>query len=426
MGDNRKKTTARSPILVIGGGISGITAAIEAAEAGFEVVLVEQNTFLGGRAIQMGKYFPKLCPPICGMEINFQRIRRNPKLSIYTQAEVKDVSGEPGDYEVKLHLAPRYVNQKCTACGQCVEVCPVERGNAFNYGLDKTRAIYLPHPMAVPMKYVIEDSACLSHKCANCVPACPVGAIELDKEPAVLQLNVASIILATGWRPYDAEAIDNLGFRRYPNVITNVMMERLAALDGPTGGKINRPSDGKEVRDVVFVQCAGSRDENHLPYCSAVCCLASLKQAMYVRERNPDSRAWIFYIDVRAPGRYEDFYTKVKADKGVQIIKGKVAVIEEDSRKRNLIVEAEDTSSGSKLRVPADLVVLAIGMVPNHVGQKIAALLQFDGYGFVSSITSKGGIYAAGVVTGPGDVATCVRNSTGISLKAIQDVVRYG
>ncbi|MBW2147687.1 MAG: CoB--CoM heterodisulfide reductase iron-sulfur subunit A family protein [Deltaproteobacteria bacterium] len=426
MSDNGKRGTARSPILVVGGGISGITAAIEAAETGFEVVLVEQNPFLGGRAIQMGKYFPKLCPPICGMEINFQRIRRNPKLRLYTQAEVKAVSGEPGDFEVTLHLAPRYVTQRCTACGKCVEACPVERDNAFNYGLDRTRAIYLPHPMSVPMKYVIDDSVCPGGTCARCVPACPAGAIELDNKSTILRLKVASIIMATGWRPYDAGTIENLGFGRFPNVITNVMMERLAALDGHTEGKITRPSDGKEARDVAFVQCAGSRDENHLPYCSAVCCLVSMKQALYVRGQNPDARVWIFYIDVRTPGCYEDFYLKVKADEGVRMVKGKVAVIKEDLPTRNLIVEAEDTSMGSKLKVPADLVVLATGMVPNQMDQKTATLLRCDEYGFMSSVAPKGGIYAGGVANAPADVAFCVRNSTGISLKAIQDVVRYG
>ncbi len=423
---SRKGGAARAPILVVGGGISGITAAIEAAETGYEVVLVEKNPFLGGRAIQMGKYFPKLCPPVCGMEINFQRIRRNPRLRIYTQAEVKALSGMPGGFEVTLLLAPRYVNQRCTACGRCEGACPVERINEFNFGLDKTRAIYLPHPMAFPMKYAIDGTVCLGLKCACCVSACPYNAIELGKAPTTIKLKAAAVIMATGWSPYDARAMDNLGFGKYPNVITNIMMERLAALDGPTGGKITRPSDGKEARDVVFVQCAGSRDENHLPYCSAICCLVSLKQALYIRQQNSNTRVWIFYIDMRAPGCYEDFYLKVKADKGVQMVKGKIALAQEDPQTGKLLVEAEDTATGSKLRVPADLVVLATGMVPNRMKGNMPFLLQSNNYGFMSSRDPGGGIYAAGVATGPADVASCVRDSTGISLRAIQDVTRYG
>jgi quinone-modifying oxidoreductase subunit QmoA len=239
-------------------------------------------------------------------------------------------------------------------------------------------------------------------------------------EPRTFTVQVASIVLATGWQPPDATKLEKLGFGQYPNVITNVMMERLAAPNGPTGGRIRRPSDGQEPQRVAFVQCAGSRDENYLPYCSGVCCLASLKQATYVRERNADAQVHIFYIDVRALGRMEDFYTRVSSDEKVLLSKGKVANVEEDPETHNLFVEAEDTLSGEKLREEADLVVLATGMEPVAFDVSLPIDLPRDEYGFVVGNGHRTGIYAAGCARRPADVATCVRDATGSALKAIQ------
>ena len=295
-------------ILVIGGGISGITAAIEASEAGCDVVLVEKNPYLGGRVAQTNQYFPKLCPPSCGLEINFRRLRTSPRIRCLTLSEVEKITGEPGRYQATIRRHPRRVNNKCTACGACVEACPVERPDEFNFGMSTTKAIYLPFEMAYPLQYVIDGSVCPGTECGKCVPACPYDAIDLDMQPETIEVEVQAVIWATGWEPYDAGKIDGLGFGTYPNVITNVMMERLASPDGPTAGKIQRPSDGKEIETVAFVQCAGSRDENYLKHCSGVCCMGSLKQARYVREQYPDAQIYIFYIDIRAPGRLEDFY----------------------------------------------------------------------------------------------------------------------
>ena len=304
-------------ILVVGGGIAGITAAVEAAEAGYEVYIVEKSPYLGGRVAQLNKYFPKLCPPYCGLEINFQRIRKEPRVRFFTLAEVDRLSGRPGRFEATIVLHPRYVNDRCTACGDCVRVCPVDRPNAFNYGMGTTKAIYLPHEMAFPMKYVIDGAACKLTECAKCVEACGYGAIDLTMQPRTLTLQVGAVVVTTGWKPYDATRIDNLGFGTYPNVITNVMMERLAAPNGPTKGKILRPSDGKPVESAAFIQCAGSRDVNHLGYCSGICCLASLKEATYLREQNPNAKAHIFYIDLRTPGTYDFFARKVLGDPNV-------------------------------------------------------------------------------------------------------------
>lgn len=404
-------------ILVIGGGISGITAAIEAAEAGYDVYLVEKNPYLGGRVAQLNKYFPKNCPPYCGLEIFFKRIKSNPRFTFFTNAEVEKVSGSAGNFDVTVKINPRYVNENCTACNKCTEVCPVERPNEFNYGMDKTKAIYLPHELAFPMRYVIDAYVCKKMDgCNECVKACKYDAIDLEMQPKTINLKVGSIIVATGWKPYDATKIDNLGFGKYENVITNVMFERLAAPNGPTRGKIVRP-DGKPVKTIAFVQCAGSRDENHLPYCSAICCLASMKQATYIREQNPDSKVYIFYIDIRAPGRFEDVYAKTSQDENIVFIKGKVAKIEEDPTKA-LIVEAEDAVNGEKIRQRVDMVVLATGMQPNTSDVKIPGLnIKYDDYGFV---IGGEGVYGVGVAAKPNDVASSNEDATAAALKAIQ------
>ena len=411
-------------ILVIGGGMAGVTAAVEIAEVGYDVFLVEKEPYLGGRVARLNQYFPKLCSPSCGLEINFRRIKTNPKIKVFTLAEVESVSGKEGAYEVDLKLNPRMVNDNCTACGKCIEVCPVERPNDFNYEMDHTKAIYLPHAMAFPMQYVIDMKVCKGAECAKCVEACQYDAIDLKMPAQKLKLKVGSVVLATGWKPYDANKLDNLGFGKYANVITNVMMERLAAPDGPTKGKIVRPSDGKEVSNIAFVQCAGSRDENHLPYCSGVCCLGSLKQSTYVKDQNPEAKVSIFYIDVRALGILEDFFQRVQGSEGVTLIRGKVAKIEEDPGSQDLTLHAEDTAAGEKVKESFEMVVLATGMVPTSAESKIAADIAHDNYGFVASDTA--GIYAAGCSRRPADVSTSVQDATRAALKAIQSVVRGG
>jgi quinone-modifying oxidoreductase subunit QmoA len=416
----------KGSILVIGGGIAGMSAAIEASEAGYDVTLVEKNPYLGGRVAQFNQYFPKLCPPTCGLEINYRRLRGNSLVTIHTQAEVEKIDGQPGDFNVSIKVNPRFVNEKCTACKACEEVCPVERDDTFNYNMmdSKTKAAYLPYPMAYPMRYVIDRSVCKGDECAKCADACKYGAIELDMQPQTVDLKVDSIIYATGWRPYDATKMDNLGFGRYKNVITNVMMERLAALNGPTEGKILRPSDRKEVKSVAFVQCAGSRDENHLAYCSAVCCLASLKHASMIREQYPDSHVHIFYIDLRTPGKYELFLQKFQKDPNIIFTKGKIAKITEDSATGDLTVEGEDTLTAKKVKAQVNMVVLATGMEPSTLQDKPPVDLTYDTFGFIIDDLNKPGIYSAGVAKRPADVSVSVQSSTGATLKAIQNAVK--
>ena len=412
-------------IMVVGGGISGLTTALEAAEVGYEVFIVEKNPYLGGRVAQLRQYFPKLCPPTCGLEINFRRIKDNPRIKFFTLADVEKVEGAPGNYNVKIKLNPRYVNENCTCCGACADACKTEIPNEFNFGIDKTKGAYLPHEMAFPAKYVISPQIIGTEDAQRCKDACPYDAVDLEMQPKTVDFNVGAIVWATGWEPYDAAKIDNLGFGQYPNIVTNMMLERMAAPNGPSKGQILRPSDNKAPESVAFVQCAGSRDENHLPYCSYICCMASLKHATYIREQYPDTKVYIFYIDLRTPGyRYERFYENVKSDENVEFVKGKVAAVEDGGNGKVTLV-AEDAVSGEKIRQTVDMAVLATGMQPTAVNAKLpAADLQYTEDGFIINDLNKGGMFATGCANRPADVMMSNQNATGIALKAIQTMVK--
>lgn len=411
-------------ILVVGGGMSGLTAAIEAAEAGYDVVLVERNPYLGGRVAQLHHYFPKLCPPYCGLEINFRRVKTNPRVRFFTLAEVESISGTEGDFDVRISLKPRYVNEKCTACGKCAEACSMEIDNPFNYNMDRIKAAFLPHDMAFPLRYVLDPALVKSSEAAAVKEACPYDAIDLEMGVQTLDLKVGAVIWATGWRPYDAKQLVNYHSDEYPNVISNVMMERLAAWNGPTQGKIVRPSDGKAPETVAFIQCAGSRDQNHLPFCSGICCLASMKQATYVREQHPNAKIYIFYIDIRATDRLEDFYSKIKADENIVFFKGKVAKIEQDAQSDKLILRVENTMTEQLNEIPVDLVVLATGMQPNTSLEPIPTPVPYDDYGFVAAQNAMPGVYAAGCTRTPVGVSESVADGTAAALKAIQSIAR--
>lgn len=410
-----------SDLLVVGAGIAGITAAVEAAETGVNVILVEKKSHIGGKVAQFNKYFPKMCPPGCGLELNIRRLCANPLIELYTLAEVIGVSGKPGNYEADIRLSPRYVNDRCTSCGECVAVCPEKRPNDFNYGMDETTSIYMPYENAYPRKYVIDKSTCKGESCARCIDVCTYGAINLNDQEKVITVNVASIIWATGWEPYDAQNLDILGFGKYPDVITNVMMERLASPDGPTKGKIVRPSTNEGIKSVVFVQCAGSRDENHLEYCSSVCCMASLKQTKYIREQYPDAEIHVFYIDIRSNGLLEDFYNSVREDEKVYFHRGKVAKVYSNSDSGKIVVQAEDTLEGDVIKQEVDLVVLATGMKP-ATPKSLIDKTSIDNNGFMNS--NGDGTIGCGVITKPQDVASSVREATGSVLKAIQIINR--
>jgi quinone-modifying oxidoreductase subunit QmoA len=409
-----------NPILVIGGGIAGMTAAVEAAEVGYRVILVEKEAYLGGRVMRSHRYFPKMCPPACGFEINVRRIRQNPRIEVLTLATVEELSGQAGDFRARIRVRPRFVTGTQPLDESVAERLTSERPNDFNLGMDRTKALYFPHGMAYPALPVLDRQALSEADRATLLEACPSGAVDLEMTDREVEVRVGAVIVATGWRPYDATRLDNLGFGRHPNVITNVMMERLAAPSGPTGGEIVRPSDGRKPQNVAFVQCAGSRDENHLPYCSAVCCMASLKQARYVREKNEGSKVTLFYIDIRTVGRLEKFYYDLLEDTEVSYVKGKVAAIAEDPETGNLTLDVEDTVSRETLHPTFDLVVLATGMVPNTADLNLPLDLKVDPYGFIHGDTGVEGVFVAGCAKHPCDVARTTKESTAAALKAIQ------
>jgi quinone-modifying oxidoreductase subunit QmoA len=404
-------------LVVIGGGIAGMTTAVEAAEVGRDVILVERNPYLGGRVAQFYHYFPKQCPPACGLEINYRRIRQNPRIRVLTQAQVTEVAGGPGNYQVTIEEQPRFVNERCTACGACAEACEIEIDDPFEYGLGKRKAIDLPHEMAYPYRYHVDAGYAQDERMRKAVEACEYEAIELDMQPRQHRVVAGAIVAATGWKPYDAHNLDNLGYGKSPDVVTNVEMERIAAPNGPTEGKILRPSDGGEISSIAFVQCAGSRDENHLPFCSAVCCVASMKQAQYVRENHPESDVHIFYIDIRSPGRLEDFYTKTKDDAKVHFHRGKVANVVRKGKQ--LQVEAEDTLTGKITTASVDMVVLATGMAPETDALPGGIKVVRDEMGFIAPDTESDGLIGAGTCTQPLEVACTIQDATGAALKGL-------
>ena len=403
------------PLLVVGAGIAGITAALEAAEAGKEAVLVEREQAVGGRVLRSHQYFPKLCPPSCGMEINVRRLEKNPRIRVLTGAQVAKADRGANGWSVAIAVSPRFVNERCTVCGDCSKVCPAKVPDPFNLGMNEVPAIRLPHPDAWPRRFVLDRSACPAG-CKACVDACTYDAIDLNAAGREETIEASAVVLATGWSPYPIEKFPELGGGRFQDVVANVNFERLASPSGPTGGKILRPSDGTPPKKIAFVQCAGSRDVNHLPYCSAVCCLASLKQATYVKEQIPDAEVTMYYIDRRAPGRNEDVLTKVAATEGVKLVKGKVGKIEECAG--GLKLRLEDVEAGRILDAFADLVVLATGMVSSLKGEKppFGVGMDDDGFGLDNPGAS---LFIAGVARRPEDVAASVRDATGAAAKAM-------
>jgi quinone-modifying oxidoreductase subunit QmoA len=406
-------------ILVVGGGISGMTAALEAAECGKQVILVEKNPALGGRTAQLYRYFPKMCHPTCGLEINLRRIKGNPNVRVMTMTQVVAVDGKKGDYKVSLKVAPRYVTENCTACGDCGKAVTTEVADTFNYGLGKVKAAHLPHAMAYPARYVIDASIVGTAEGEKAKAACKMNAVDLGMKEETVSLNVGSIVWATGFRPYDAAKIQPYGYGRIPNVITSVEFERLADPHGPTGGKIIR-ADGKEAKNVAFIQCAGSRDENHLRHCSRICCMASLKQTQYVREAFGDQgKSTVYYIDIRAIDRFEDFYQAVQKDATVSFVKSKVARIALNESNGNPVLHGVDTEGYHRYATEHDLVVLAVGMEPEVKGVKLPADIILDSSNFIEG-SKDGGMFSAGAAAAPLDVNRAVQSATAASLKAIQ------
>lgn len=400
--------------LIIGGGISGITAAVELADAGKEVVLIEKEPYLGGNVSNFSSYFPKMCPPACGLEINYRRIRSNPRIRYFTGAEVTDISGADGDFKVKISLGARLINDRCTACGLCAGVCPEERKPAGVIGTS-SRAAYIKGGLAFPMKYTIDPELCKRDSCAKCLDVCAYEAIQLHAQPSEIELSVEKIIVAAGWKLYDPARIENYAYATEKDVVTNLEFEHLMAACTRENKKLARPSDGKLPLRIAFIQCAGSRDHNHLPYCSAVCCSASLKHALTLAESYPEIQSEIFYIDLRVSGRNEKLMSKAESTRQINLTRGKAGRISRSGSGERLQVEVEDIMAGRRREDSFDLVVLAMGLEIN----RLVPNLELSEEGFYSSVQAPG-ICIASSSKRPMDVVSSVRDATATALKTMQ------
>lgn len=399
--------------VVIGGGISGITTAVELADLGKTVILVEKEPYLGGNVAKLNNYFPKLCPPSCGLEINFRRIRSNPRVTCYTGAEASSIDGNEGAFRLSLRLAPRMINDHCTACGKCAEVCPVEQPLEPGYSKAKKSA-YIKGGIQFPAKYTIDQQSCLREACGKCLEVCEYDAIDLAAKPSQIELEAKNVIVSTGWESYDPNLVKNYNYSSSPDVLSNMEFESFLAACSEEGKNLVKPSDGKTPDRIAFVQCAGSRDINHLPYCSAVCCAASVKHALSLSELYPEIKSEIFYIDLRLTGRNEKLLNKAEESTSITLTKGKVGRIEPNEK--GIMVEVEDIMAGKKRQESFQMVVLATGMVPT----KVLPDLALNDAGFLKGL-QKRGIYPASSCKRPMDVSTSVKDATSAALKSMRD-----
>ncbi|RLG83618.1 MAG: disulfide reductase [Thermoprotei archaeon] len=414
--------------LIIGGGIAGITAALDLANSGIPVILVEKSPTIGGKMAMLSETFPTLDCAQCILTPRMAEVARHPNIKIYTLSEVIDVEGYIGNYRVKILKHPRKVDPSlCRLCSFCERVCPVKVPNEFDRGLSMRKAIYIPFPQAVPSAYVVDSEHCT--KCGLCLKVCPVNAINLEEKEEIIEEEVGAIIAATGYDLYPGEHLKEYGYGIYQDVIDSLQFERLLSASGPTKGKILRPSDGKPVKRIVFIQCAGSRDENHLPYCSKICCMYTAKHALMFKEQVPDGEATIFYIDIRAAGKgYEEFVKRVQEEFQVNYIRGRVSKVYRDVN-GDLVAIGVDTLSGQRITIRADLIVLALGIVPK-LNPDLASKLKIplDQYGFAQEVHPKlrpvevatGGVFICGAVQGPKDISETVTQASATAAKALE------
>jgi heterodisulfide reductase subunit A len=419
--------------LVIGGGISGIQSALDMANSGFEVILVERSPSIGGHMIQLSETFPTLDCSQCILTPKMVEVSKHPKIKLMTYSEVQDISGYVGNFKVKILKKPTYVYpDKCTLCDECTKVCPVVVPNEFDIGLTGRRAIYIPFPQAIPATYTLDIKNCpglLPIACGKCADVCEPEAIDYDMKPEIIEEEVGAIIVATGFDLYDKENLTEYGYGKYVDVLDGLQFERLCSASGPTMGKVLRPSDHKEPKEVVFIQCAGSRDpELHCAYCSKICCMYTAKHAMLYKHHVHDGQAYIFYIDIRSGGKgYEEFVQRAVEEDSVLYLRGKVSKIFEDKGK--IKVWGVDTLTGKNIEIDADMVVLATAMRPSKGAEELAKKLKIalDKDGFlaeahpklrpVESVTS--GLFLAGAAQAPKDIPEAVAQASGAAAKAI-------
>jgi heterodisulfide reductase subunit A2 len=441
---------ASSAALVIGGGIAGMQAALDIANAGYKVTMVEKSPSIGGRMLQFSEVFPTLDCPQCIGTPKMVEVGSHPNISLMAYSEVIDVTGSAGDFKVRVRQKSRFVNaSKCTSCGECFRACPVSVPNERDLGLSQRKAIYIPFAQAVPNTAIIEAEKCLYLKnlpegkdlCRLCqkgiekkgLAGCEAGAIDFSLKDEIIELSVGTIIVATGYEVFDARLKPEYGYGVYPNVITGLELERLDEAGGPTQGKIL--VNGKEPENIVFIQCVGSRDKSvGVEYCSRVCCMYTAKQVLYIKSKIPKAKVTVCYIDIRAFGKgYEQFYERVQGE-GVIYRRGLVSEVYRKGEK--LIVRGEDTLSGEVYEEKTDLVVLAVGIRPGkdteEIGKKLGIAIGSDGF-FLEAHPKLGpvettveGIYLAGCCQGPKDIVDSVIQGSAAAAMSMQGPSSHG
>ena len=406
--------------------MAGIRASMDLANLGFKVYLLENSPSIGGIVAQLDKIFPTHDCAVCALTHELDRLVRNPNIEIITNAEVREVAGQAGNFQVSIVKKARYVNEEeCNGCGLCAEVCPIEVPDEFEQGLKNRKAIYIKYPQAYPPVYVIDAENCT--KCGKCVEVCKLNAINLNDVDEELTLNVGSIILALGFQPFDASLKSEYGYGKYPNVITSLQLERILNVAGPYQGSLVRPSDGKTPKKIAFIQCVGSRDAlvGNL-YCSTVCCMYAIKAAMAAKEYVPEADCAIFYMDIRTSGKdYELYYKRAKETYGIRFIRSRASRVEYDSVKGTLLIHyVEDGKPKSE---EFDMVVLAVGFTPPKNVEKIAEIfgIKLNKYGFCQTSTFKPaetsvpGVYVCGAFSAPKDIPGSITESSLAVVKAV-------
>ncbi|MEM2511010.1 MAG: hydrogenase iron-sulfur subunit [Candidatus Methanomethylicia archaeon] len=423
-----RRPTERS-VLIIGGGVAGINAALNLADTGIKVFLVEKSGFLGGHMAKWDKVFPTLDCSICILGPLLSQAYNHPNIKIYTLSEVVDVSGVPGDYVVKIRRKARYIDETaCNGCNKCLEVCPVELPNEYEYGVNMRKAIVKPEPQTVPVAPYIDIENCIG--CMNCIGVCDPKAVNFKDIDREITLSVGAIIVATGFKPYNPREIEEYGYGRFLDVITGAEYDRMLNCNGPTKGRIVKPSDSGEVRKIAFILCVGSRSERlGRPYCSKICCMYTIKHALETKIINPEIDITVFYTDIRASGKMHEEAYRRALEAGVKFVRGRISSVERD-KSGKLKLTYEDTLEGKVERELFDLVVLSIGMDPDPDNRRLANMLglQLDEYGFFTeyhpklkpSDTFRSGIYLAGACSGPKDITESTLQAGLAASKAAQ------
>ena len=436
---NAPLTPGESPVtkraLVIGGGIAGIQTALDIADAGYEVDIVEKSPTIGGKMSQIDKTFPTLDCAACILTPKMVEAAQNEKIKIYSFSEVEEVKGFVGNFSVKIRRKARYVKEDiCTGCGACTEKCPMKKvPNEFNLGLDNRTAIYIPFAQAVPKVARIDPNYCLklkNGKCGLCSTVCEAKAIDYTQKDEFVEEKYGAIVAATGFNPIKVDKYDEFAYSQSPDVVTSLEYERLMNAAGPTGGTLLRPSDKTHPHTIVFVQCVGSRcDESKgKSYCSKICCMYTAKHAMLTREKYPDTDVYVFYIDVRTPGKnFDEFYRRAVEEYGVHYIKGMVGKVAPHDGK--LTVQASDLIMNEQIKIEADMVVLAAAIEPDKSARPLATMLtaSMDTNDFFTEAHPKlrpvesptAGVFLSGVCQGPKDIPETVAQASAAAAKVI-------